>query len=171
VVGERLLVQGEGAVSAQEPANRFPLAVVIGVVLGLWTGLLGRWAANSVAGRRALGVWITAWGGGLGLVGLILTASWFLTDHVFWRWNENVFHANPVLLAAPLLAIPLLRGREPSPRLRALFRWVRWVALGAAALKLLPGIFIQENWGIVAALVPTHMMLARTFPLNDDSSA
>jgi hypothetical protein len=111
------------------------------------------------------------WGGVLGLVGLILTASWIFTDHVFWRWNENVLHANPVLLAAPFLAIPLLRGREPSPRLRALFRWVRWVALGAAALKLFPGIFIQENWGIVAALVPTHMMLARTFPLAEDPSA
>jgi hypothetical protein len=168
VVRERLLVEGSRGMTPQEPANRFPLAVVIGVVLGLWTGLLGRWAAASTLGKRALGLWIVAWGGLLGLLGLLLAASWLFTDHVFWRWNENLLQANPVLLAAPFLALPLLLGRDPSPRLRALFRWVRWVALGAAVLKLVPGIFIQENWGVIAALVPTHMMLARAFPLTKD---
>ena len=170
VVGERILVQGSREPLRQEPANRFPVAVVLGIALGLWTGLLGWWAARSGLGRRVLGLWIVVWGGVLGLVGWILAASWIFTDHVFWRWNENLLQANPVLLAAPVLAVPLLRGRDPSPRLRSLFRWVRWIALGAAALKLFPGIFVQENWGIIAALVPTHMMLARTFPPTEDPS-
>lgn len=170
VVGERLLVEGSRGLPPQEPASRFPVAVVVGVVLGLWTGVLGRWASASTLGKRALGLWVVVWGGVLGLVGLLLAVAWLFTDHVFWRWNENLLQANPVLLAAPFLALPLLAGRDPSPRLRSLFRWVRWVALGAAALKLVPGILIQENWGVIAALVPTHMMLARAFPLAEDSS-
>jgi hypothetical protein len=170
VVRERLLVKGTMEAPSQEPANRFPFAVVTGVALGLLTGFLGRWAVRSSLGRRALGVWIVVWGGVLGLVGLMIAASWVGTDHDFWRWNENLLYANPLLLAAPFLAIPLIRGLDPSPRLRELLRWVRWVALGAVVLKLVPGIFVQENWEIVAALVPTHMMLARTFPLSDDPS-
>mgnify|MGYP001814162067 CR=1 FL=1 len=130
----------------------------------------GTWAAIALFDLYQHGVWIVVWGGVLGLVGLMLAASWVGTDHDFWRWNENLLYANPLLLAAPFLAIPLIRGLDPSPRLRELLRWVRWVALGAVVLKLVPGIFVQENWEIVAALVPTHMMLARTFPLSDDPS-
>lgn len=170
VVGERQLVRGTLPPPAQEPANRFPVAVVTGVALGLLTGFLGRWALRSATGRRALGVWVVVWGGVLGVVGTIIAASWVVTDHVFWRWNENVFHANPLLLAAPILAISLLRGQEPSPRLRTLFRWVRWVALAAVVLKFIPGIFVQENWEIIVLLAPTHLMLARIFPLSKDSS-
>ena len=170
VVGERRLVQGTLPPPAQEPTNRFPVTVVTGVALGLLTGFLGRWAVKSSIGRRALGLWIVTWGGVLGLVGTMIAASWVFTDHVFWRWNENVLHANPILLAAPILAIPLIRGQEPSAGLRTLFRWVRWVALAAAVVKFVPGIFVQENWEIIALLVPTHLMLARILPLSKDPS-
>ncbi|MEJ2540594.1 MAG: DUF4105 domain-containing protein [Gemmatimonadota bacterium] len=165
VRGEMRLVEGIGGPGPQEPAHRFPFAVVLGVLLGLWTALLGWWAARSTLGRRALGLWMVAWGGVLGSIGMILAVAWLFTDHVFWRWNENLLMANPVLLAVPFLALPLLAGREPPRRLLDLLRWVSWIALAAVALKLVPGIFVQQNWGIVAALVPSHLMMARVLPL------
>ena len=166
VVRETVLLDGTLGPPPSEPANRFPLMVIVGILLALWTAFLARSAAGSPAWRRVLGGWLVAWEGLLGLVGLVMILGWLFTDHVFWYWNQNILQTNPILLAVPAMALPLLRGREPGPRLRSLLRWVRAIALGAVVLKLLPG-FTQDNWGIIALVLPTHLMLARAFPLTD----
>ncbi|HSM05549.1 MAG TPA: DUF4105 domain-containing protein [Longimicrobiales bacterium] len=165
VVRETLILDGERGPPPTEPANRFPLMVITGILVALWTAFLARAAARSTAWKRVLGAWLVTWEGLVGLAGLVMVLGWLFTDHVFWYWNQNILQTNPVLLAVPAMAIPLLRGREPGPRLRKLLWWVRAIALAALVFKLLPG-FEQDNWGIIALVLPTHLMLARAFPLS-----
>lgn len=166
VVREVQLLQARGrALPPEAPANRMGWALLAGLLLAGGFAGLGGWAARTrreggTAPTRVLGLAVLGWSLLLGGLGWILLVAWAFTDHDFWGWNENLFLASPFLLAGVWLAIPLLRGRAPGPRLRALLVLVAGVAVAGVALKLLPGVD-QGNWEVVAALLPAHLVLAR----------
>lgn len=158
VLGEVQLLESTRPPPPSAPANRLPVALAMGLILagGAWG--VGRAARTSAGARRIMGVWIVVWGGVAGILGAVLVVAWLFTDHDFWRWNENLFQASPLLLAAPLLAGSLLRGRMPGARLATLFTVVAALGVLALLLKLVPG-FHQGNWDVIAVLLPTHLAL------------
>jgi MFS family permease len=146
------------------PANRWLPAVLLGLGLAGAVVALGRWTARSLSGGRTLGVRIlgmaiAGWSLVAGLLGWILVLAWAFTDHDFWRWNENLFQTSPLLIAGPVLAIPMIRAGTPGTAMRRLLRWVAALALAGVLLKVLPWLG-QQNWEVVAVTLPVNLALA-----------
>ncbi len=108
--------------------------------------------------RRVVLGMACAWSGLFGLLGMILVALLF-TDHLFaWR-NENLFLANPLLVASAL-ALPLSYA-DPSWQARA--RWISTTCAGVALLGLMWHITpwsVHQNGSFIALLLPAHLGLA-----------
>lgn len=132
--------------------------LLVGVVLGGILLTLG-WGASKgyVQARWILIGFGTVWSTIVGIVGTLLLLSWFLTDHVFWTLNENIFQANPISL---LLAISLLNSFQEEENL-TLTRWARVVtaiAILGFIVQIFPG-FDQMNGEIIALTFPIHLGL------------
>ncbi|MDT8341838.1 MAG: DUF4105 domain-containing protein [Longimicrobiales bacterium] len=142
------------------PAARVLPVLALGLLAGLVVaGLAGWGAAGSRTAIRLLGGAVLAWSLMAGLLGLVLVVAWALTDHDFWRWNENLLQLSPLSLAAAALAFPLLAGRQPGRALVRVLTAVAWLSAGALLLKLLPGLG-QQNWEVVAVALPLHFAAA-----------
>jgi Domain of unknown function (DUF4105) len=134
-------------------------SLLVSLLLGGALALL----AQSGAGGSAVGRWGFALLGGAwallsGALGTGLIAAWLFTDHVFWRWNENVLLMNPLWL---FIAGALLAGAWSGGRARAA-RWARWgavLALGGTVLIALPWVG-QRSLDFAALVLPTHLALA-----------
>jgi hypothetical protein len=118
-----------------------------------------RGAARPGWERRVFGAATLVWSLAAGGLGSILVLAWVFTDHDFWRWNENVFQLNPGFLAVAVMAVPVVLGRAPAPRLLRWLRMLAWISVLALALKLLPDLG-QENWEVVAVALPLNAALA-----------
>ncbi len=138
--------------------------LLAGIAIGGCFLLFGSMAGGSTArGATPWAGWLfVATGAGwsliVGLAGMGLMLSWFLTDHYFLGLNENAFQANPVsLVVAPLLLLAATdRGRAWS---RGSALAVAGLAVAGLALQVLPGVD-QVNGEIVALAVPAHLGLA-----------
>jgi hypothetical protein len=163
----RPLVQSERTVfesTAREPPAAPPpwlrWYLLLGLVVGGITVLLGGAARHRGLGRFALGTVATLWGliGGLG--GVVLAGLWGLTDHVMAYRNENLFQVNPLILG---LAILVPAGLAASSRARhwarVLSRGLVALSMAGLALKLIPA-FDQVNGEVIALALPIHLGVA-----------
>lgn len=140
------------------------LGTVLGAIpLGLqaWGGL------QRTATRVGLGVYNLILGVGFGLPGLVLTFFWTCTNHTVTYHNENLFLANPLTFLAAPLGVALARGwPKAAPALRAV--WYCLAVTGSMALlaKALPAVFDQDNWRLIALLLPTSLGMAASWALE-----
>ena len=147
---------------AASPGRRALGHLLVGLVLGGVMAGAG-WYATA-PGRGRAGRWTLAglggaWGLTAGVLGLILTGLWGLTDHEFAWYNENVLQTNPLALGLVVLV----------PAAAVSGRWAdaaRTLALTLLALSVL-GLLIhplpltrQANLAIVALMLPVHLGLA-----------
>ncbi|AXQ28168.1 DUF4105 domain-containing protein [Solimonas sp. K1W22B-7] len=158
---ERPLLRGEASVldstlypePKRPPALLLPLAG-LGLVLAAGLLLLSRLRRHAPA-RWTLGSLLLLLNLAAGLGGLILLATWFLTDHwVMWR-NFNLLLFSPLCL----LLLPAAWGQFRALALPGrVGRGVALMVLAGAALALLlpalPG--AQQNLHWVALWLPLH---------------
>lgn len=152
---EPLLPHRIGQPPAEAPRLR-GAAFIGGLVLAglaLWSG---RRTPRLLAGF-ALAFWTVA-----GLAGALMLFIWFGSAHVAGYGNENLLLLSPLCLFLLPGGWAKLRGREPSPRFRALLVAVAACAVLAGFLKFLP-FRPQQNVEWVLLLLPLHWALLRVF--------
>jgi hypothetical protein len=160
VRGERVLFKATRPPEAEMPPNLAPALMVIGLVLAAIFAWLGIRAASGSRGARigaaiAMSVWCVV----AGLLGLLLTLLWTVTDHVFAHRNENLLLFNPLwLVLAVLIAITMWSGRAA--------RSTRVLALGLAGLSVLAllahlvMVSSQVNLAVVGLALPPALAIA-----------
>lgn len=139
-------------------------------------GVLGG-APLLVAWRTELGSRVRRWVLGLhsafvglvfGVPGTVLFIMWMFTEHtVTWR-NENLFLANPLTLALIPLGFSFVRGKSPRAPQRLTRWWWGLAGVGGfgVCLKVLPP-FDQDNWRLIALMLPVSCMAAAAFFLDE----
>ena len=156
--GEILYQSSRGPVPT-EPKSALLISLITGLGVAGVLGLLAHFAAGG--SRAAVWVFLLVGGGWALLTALLgtgLMLSWFLTDHTFWRLNENVFLTNPLGWISAFALWSGVRGRGWA---RAA-KWTTIVAAAAGAgilLQALPG-FDQESADIMILVIPGHFALA-----------
>jgi hypothetical protein len=160
VRGERVLFKATRGPEAESPPNLAPWLTALGLVLALIVALLGvRAAAGSRGARIAASIVMSLWCVVAGVLGLLLTLLWTVTDHVFAHRNENVLLFNPLwLVLAVSIAITMWSGRAT--------RLTRMLALGLAGLSLLAllahlvMLSSQVNLAVVGLALPPALAIA-----------
>lgn len=130
------------------------LGSILGVVL-----LLSGWGASEgfIQARWILIGLGASWSMVTGILGALLLLSWFLTDHVFWTLNENIFQANPSSLVLAIILLMSLRKKE-YPSVTKMAGIVAALAILGLIVQVLPG-FDQANGEIIALAFPIHLGL------------
>ena len=130
------------------------LGSILGVVL-----LLSGWGASEgfIQARWILIGLGASWSMVTGILGALLLLSWFLTDHVFWTLNENIFQANPSSLVLAIILLMSLRKKE-YPLVTKMAGIVAALAILGLIVQVLPG-FDQANGEIIALAFPIHLGL------------
>jgi hypothetical protein len=98
--------------------------------------------------------------------GTALFVMWLITDHTVTYRNENLFLANPLTLLALPLGLMLTWGS------RLARSWLRviWLVLAVSGalglvLKIIP-LFNQDNWRLIALILPVSLGFAGAFHLD-----
>jgi len=162
VRGERVLFKATRGPEAETPPNLAPWLTAIGLLLAALIAWLG---SRAVAGRRdariGAAIVMSIWCAVAGVLGLLLTLLWAVTDHVFAHRNENLLLFNPLwLVLAVSIAITMWSGRAAS--------FTRWLAIGLAgltALALLAHLVLlssQVNLAIIGLALPPALAIAWT---------
>jgi len=106
------------------------------------------------------------WAAACGILGVILTLLWTVTDHRFAHQNENLLLFNPLwLVLSVTLPMYMLRGR--------MARTTQVVAYVAAALSLLAlvthvvRLSRQDNLPIIGLALPTAIALSLVVFMRD----
>jgi hypothetical protein len=160
VRGERVLFKATRGAEAEAPPNLAPWLTAIGLVLALIFAWLGVGAASgSRAGRIGAAIVMSIWCVVAGVLGLLLTALWTVTDHVFAHRNENLLLFNPLwLVLAVLIAVTMWSGRAA--------RWTRNLAIGLAGLAVLAllahlvTLSSQVNLAVIGLALPPALAIA-----------
>lgn len=169
--GEPLAIERYRVASRQHelpshpPHHHLPLAL-IGMTAGAIALFAGWKAGNGQARwRTLLGVHASISAVLLGVPGLFMVLAWAATDLTFMHTNENVLLANPLFLVTLPFAVGYTRGSDNAERVLR-FAWITLCALALVAIlaKPLPG-FRQDNWRVVALILPLSLSLAVAFRL------
>ena len=132
--------------------------LLVGLALGFVFLLCGWRASTGHQGARwflhGLG---SLWSVVIGTLGTLLLMSWFLTDHLFWSLNENIFQANPSSLFLGIVLLVSLRY-PMSRRSRRIAGVVATVSILGMIAQVLPG-FDQVNGEVMALTLPAHLGL------------
>jgi hypothetical protein len=147
---------------AESPPNLAPWLTAIGLLLAALIAWLGSRAAAPRRGARiGAAIVMSIWCAVAGVLGLLLTLLWAVTDHVFAHRNENLLLFNPLwLVLAVSIAITMWSGRAAS--------FTRWLAIGLAgltALALLAHLVLlssQVNLAIIGLALPPALAIAWT---------
>lgn len=131
-----------------------------GVVLAGLFAWIGATAMEGGGGARfAAAAIIGLWSIIAGLLGVVLTLLWAVTDHVFAHANENLLLFNPLWLVLAVLAIAALaRGRSGA----AFRRWSLWLA-GLTVLALVTHLVFlsaQSNLAVIGLALPPALAIA-----------
>jgi hypothetical protein len=159
---EWIACEGRAAQAPTEPPRWIPQLLALGLLAGGLAVALARWWSRSGGRlpRVLLGLYTTLLGLALGAPALLLFLAGLFTDHTVAHRNENLLLANPLTLAALPLGLLLALGR---PWAAVGLRW-SWTCLAATSvlallLKVLPA-FDQDNWNVLALLLPLNLGLA-----------
>jgi Domain of unknown function (DUF4105) len=136
--------------------------LLLGLALGGSAMGLATWyrRTRSRLPRVLLGIENALIGLVFGLPGTALLVMGLVTNHTVTFRNENLLLANPVTLVALPMGIALIWGSQRAVRwLRA--SWTFLSATGAVALllKAVP-LFDQDNWRIIALILPISLGMA-----------
>jgi cytochrome bd-type quinol oxidase subunit 2 len=159
VRGERVLFQSTRPPEPSAPPRLWSYLLLIGLFVGGVLVWLASKAGRSRGARVTLAVLATLWCVIAGLLGVVLTILWTLTDHRFAHANENLLLFNPLwLILAVCVAIYVASGKVArfTGLLAALLAGLTVVALLAHA------VFIsrQENLAIVLLALPPALALS-----------
>jgi hypothetical protein len=141
--------------------------LLVGCAIGGFGFALTRW--NARGGRLPRFVW-GSFNALIGLVwgslGVFLFVVGLFTNHTVAHRNENLFLINPFTFAALPLGVMMIFG---SKRAGTGLRWT-WSALAVTALlgllaKALP-MFDQQNWNLIALVLPVSVAMAASLWLD-----
>ena len=154
VRNERVLYQSSRPAEAQSPPMLAPWLTAIGVVVALlftWLGFRGPTLGAAIA--------FSIWSLVCGLLGVLLTLLWTVTDHRFAHANENLLLFNPLwLLLVVLLPLYLRRNRAIATTRSLVF-----VVAGLSVLALLAHVVMlsrQANLAPIGLGLPPALAIA-----------
>jgi len=157
VAGETTLYEARRAPEAQAPASYLPAYVAAGLAIGLLLVLLARRATRR-GGAAAFATVGTVWALVVGLVGVIMTLTWTVTDHEFMYRNENLLQFSPLALALAF-ALPAFARRRTGTLAPTLAALVALSSIAGLVLQALPA-FDQVNGEAIALALPGNLALA-----------
>lgn len=157
---ETVLFQATRPPEPDAPPRFWPWLLLAGlVVAGLFVWLGGQAASGGRVASVVAALIVSIWALAAGLLGVVLTLLWTVTDHVFAHANENLLLFNPLWLVLAVLAIPALwTGRKSAP----FRRWAFGLA-GLATLALLAHVVrisAQENLAVICLALPPALAIA-----------
>jgi hypothetical protein len=160
VKNERMLLPTVRHPEASAPPHWMATFVILGLVIAALFIVVGwRAARGSVPARFTAGTFFAVWSFGAGVLGLILTLLWTVTDHMFAHRNENLLLFNPLwLILAVLVPMSAVRGR-----LSRATRWLTFLLAALAVIALLMhvlGISRESNGEVIAFCLPPTLALA-----------
>jgi hypothetical protein len=160
VKNERMLLPTISHPEASAPPHWMATFVILGLVIAALFIVVGwRAARGSGPARFTAGTFFAVWSFGAGILGLILTLLWTVTDHMFAHRNENLLLFNPLwLILAVLVPMSAVKGR-----LSRATRWLTFVLAALAVIALLMhvlGISRESNGEVIAFCLPPALALA-----------
>ena len=131
----------------------WPIGIVIGVLLLWLSGSAAR--GRRIAVATAAGVWAAT----CGILGVILTLLWTVTDHRFAHANENLLLFNPLWLVLAV-TLPMFLSRARLPRTtRWLTQLVTYLTLIALIAHIIP-LSRQDNLPLIGLTLPVALALS-----------
>jgi len=154
VAQDTVVFQADRPPPLSEPPARALYFLLVGMCLGGVLAVLG-WVARKIRFVRiAFGLALSALGLVTGLLGAILVALWFFTDHTAVANNENILLCGPWMLALVWFGLGVTFVRPgAAKRAYKLSRAVIVICLLSVLAKLVPG-FRQDNLAFVLFFVP-----------------
>ena len=134
----------------------WPIGIMVaGLFVWLGRAALNGGRAARVGAAIVFGTWATV----SGLLGLLLTALWAVTDHRFAHANENLLLFNPVwLVLAVLLPMFFLKRKAASATWRTV-QFLTVLAVIALVVHIVP-ISKQTNLPLVGLALPISLALS-----------
>lgn len=159
VLSDEIVVPTSRAATPLAPPTWLWIYVLVGLLVG--AALAGRSVErirSSLLLRNAVLMLGTLWSLVGGVVGLVLVGLLF-TDHIFSYRNENLFLANPLMLATAVLLPLTLLGERWQRRARTWSLALAGLALLGLLWHALPW-STQTNAMFFALMLPAHLGLA-----------
>lgn len=161
VRGERVLYQATGRGPEPDAPPQLGVWLLLGgmvvAALVVWAGLAA--SSGTRLARGAVAAVTAIWSLLAGLLGVILTLLWTVTDHVFAHANENLLLFNPVwLVMVVLLPLYLWSGRAE--------RLTRSASVGLMVLPVVAlamhatGLSAQDNLAVIGLALPPALAIA-----------
>jgi hypothetical protein len=155
-----VLFKATRGAEAEAPPNLAPVLTAIGLVLALIFAWLGVGAATgSRSGQVVAAIVMSIWCLVAGVLGLLLTALWTVTDHVFAHRNENLLLFNPLwLVLAVSIAATMWSGRAAT-----LTRNLAVALAGLTVFALLAHLVMlssQVNLAVIGLALPPAIAIA-----------
>jgi hypothetical protein len=157
---EVLLYRASRPPEPNTPPRLFPWLLGAGLIVAALFVWLGTAAIAGGRGARiAAATLIGAWSLTAGLLGILLTLLWTVTDHVFAHQNENLLLFNPLWLVLAILAIAALARGQSGP-------WFSTWATGLAVLATLAVVAHvvrvsgQQNLAVIGLALPPALAIA-----------
>ena len=157
VAGETTLYDAQRAAEPEAPRSYLWAYVAVGVALGVLIAALAQRATRR-GGAAAFATVATLWSLVAGLVGVIMTLTWTVTDHEFMYRNENLLQFSPLALVLAV-ALPRFARRRAGSLAPALATIVALSALLGLVLQALPA-FRQTNGEAIALALPAQLAVA-----------
>lgn len=161
VRAEYVLYRSTRSPEPNAPPRLAAWLTAVGVLIAALFAWLGSRAANGGRGTRitasiVFGVWSFA----CGLLGLILTLLWTVTDHRFGYANENLLLFNPIWLVL-VVALPMYVMRGSAARTTRVATSAVAALSMMALLAHLAGLSRQDNLAIIGLALPAALATAQ----------